>query len=122
MTTSEMPSGVWPGVSMTRNTTSPTFSSSPSLTALCGKVAPARAPKTTSAPVRSASSLCPLTKSACRCVSTTYLIFSPRRFGLRDVLVHVALRIDDRRLARGADQVRGVREAAEVELFEVHFA
>ena len=32
----------------------------------------------------------------------------------------VALRIDDRRHTFGADHVRGVRQATEVELFEVH--
>jgi hypothetical protein len=40
--------------------------------------------------------------------------------GLLDVLLDIALRVNDRRLALGADEVRGVRQASEVELFEVH--
>src|ERR1700686_3117583 len=39
---------------------------------------------------------------------------------LIDVLIHVALRIDDRSLATAADQVGGVCQTAEVELPEVH--
>src|SRR4029079_7655341 len=39
---------------------------------------------------------------------------------LGDVLIDVALRIDDRRLAVAADEIRRVREAAKVELFEEH--
>ena len=40
--------------------------------------------------------------------------------GRVDVLLDVALRIDDRRLAVRTDQVRGMRQAAEVELVEMH--
>jgi hypothetical protein len=43
------------------------------------------------------------------------------RFGFRQVLINVALRVNDRGLAFGADEVRGVRETSEVELLEVHF-
>ena len=71
ITRREMLSGVWPGVSSTRRTTWPTRISSPSRTARCGKLASALALKTTAAPVRSASSRKPLTKSAWRWVSTT---------------------------------------------------
>jgi hypothetical protein len=71
VTTTHRLSGVWPGVSRKRSRTRPSCSSSPSRTARWGNSAPAAAPMTTVAPVRPASSRCPLTKSACRCVSTT---------------------------------------------------
>ena len=64
-------SSVCPGVSRKRSTTLPKRISSPSRTARWGMAAPAFAPKTTWAPARSASSRWPLTKSACRWVSTT---------------------------------------------------
>ncbi len=48
------------------------------------------------------------------------LDLQPAGFGLRDVLVNVALRVYDRGLARGADEVGGVRQTAEIELLEVH--
>jgi hypothetical protein len=37
-----------------------------------------------------------------------------------NVLIDIALRIDNRRLAAVSDQIRSVREAAEVELLEEH--
>ena len=48
------------------------------------------------------------------------LDFQPSRLCLGDVLVNVALRVNDRGLAFRADEIGGVREASEVELFEVH--
>ena len=41
-------------------------------------------------------------------------------FGQRDVLLDVALRIDDRGLAVRPEQVRGMCETTQIELFEVH--
>jgi hypothetical protein len=46
----------------------------------------------------------------------------PLRPGLVEVLVHVAARVHDGRLAGVADQVGRVREATHVELSEVHGA
>jgi hypothetical protein len=48
------------------------------------------------------------------------LNLQPFGSGLFDVLVNVALRVDDRGLAVRADEIRRVRETAEVELLEVH--
>ena len=56
ITTREMLSGVWPGVSSTWSATWPIRISSPSRTPQWGNVASAFAPKTTLAPVRSTSS------------------------------------------------------------------
>ena len=55
-TSTQMPSGVWPGVSSTRSLTWPINNSSPFLTARCGIVAFAWAPKIICAPERAASS------------------------------------------------------------------
>ena len=48
------------------------------------------------------------------------LDFQPSRLCLGDVLVNVALRVNDRGLAFRADEIGGVRETSEVKLFEVH--
>ena len=40
--------------------------------------------------------------------------------GSLEVKLHIALRIDHDRLAPGSEQVRSVRQAPQVELFEVH--
>src|SRR5262245_26228231 len=44
----------------------------------------------------------------------------PFGFGFVDVLLDVALRIDDRRFAPGADQIRSMRQTAQIKLLEVH--
>src|ERR1700674_1298398 len=44
----------------------------------------------------------------------------PLRLRFRDVLVHVALRIDYGSFAFRTDQVRSMRETREIELFEEH--
>src|SRR5262245_19178839 len=44
----------------------------------------------------------------------------PFGFGFVDVLLDVALRINDRRLASGADQIRTVRQTAQIKLLEIH--
>src|SRR5262245_50386191 len=44
----------------------------------------------------------------------------PFGFGFVDVLLHVALRIDDRRFAPGADQIRSMRQTSQIKLLEVH--
>jgi hypothetical protein len=48
------------------------------------------------------------------------LDFEALRFGLGDVQVNITLRVYDRRFALGADEVRSMREAPEIKLFEVH--
>jgi hypothetical protein len=42
--------------------------------------------------------------------------------GERDVLIHIPLRVDHRRRMRRfiADEIRGVRQAIEIELFQDH--
>ena len=44
----------------------------------------------------------------------------PPLFGLIQILLHIALRIDDHGLAVRADEIGGMREAAEVEVTEMH--
>jgi hypothetical protein len=48
------------------------------------------------------------------------LDLEPVRFSLDDVLVNITLRIDNGRFALRTDQIRSVRQASEIELFEVH--
>jgi hypothetical protein len=48
------------------------------------------------------------------------LDFKTLSLGLRDVLVNVALRIDNRSFTFRPDQVRSVCETREIELLEVH--
>jgi hypothetical protein len=43
-------------------------------------------------------------------------------FGIRDILIDVALRIDYRRFTFGADHVRSVCETPQIKLFEIHFS
>src|SRR5262245_1223624 len=44
----------------------------------------------------------------------------PFGFGFVDVLLDVALRIDDRPFAPGADQIRSMRQTSQIKLLEVH--
>jgi hypothetical protein len=46
--------------------------------------------------------------------------FEPVLLGCFDVLIDIALRIDDRRLSFRPNHVRPVRQAPEIELFKVH--
>jgi hypothetical protein len=54
-------------------------------------------------------------------VSLDYVLdFQPESLGFFNVLVDVALRVYDRGLAVGANQIRRMRQTPKIELFEVH--
>ena len=115
-----MLSGVWPGVARNRRRTLPRRISSPSRTARCGK----RGPRSFSEYDRGAGAIGELPVSAHEVGVEVSLEDPPDRQSLRsgfgDVLVHVATRIDDRRLPAVTDEIRCLRETPQVELLEEH--
>src|ERR1044071_7539184 len=48
------------------------------------------------------------------------LDLQPLRLGLREILINITLRIDNRSLTLRPNQVRSMRQASKIELFKVH--
>ena len=120
--TRQMLSGVWPGVSSARTRMPPTRTSNPSRNAtwenwpalpehLCRYSRPCARPF-----------LVPGDEIGMKMSFKNVPDLEVLLFRRLQINVNVALRIDHGRFAAGADHVRSVRQAIEVELFKIHSA